>query len=297
MAQSKLILEVSGGVDHGARIELGGATQTLGRARDCDLVLRDVAVSRRHALVFRTETGRARLETCPGASPAVAMGRTHSCLELEAGAEVLLGNTTIMVRSPEAEQTPTSVQEGSEVQTVLTGVGIDAWHLSALNTLIEVVDRVDDVAELESALREWCVRHAMASDASISFASGSANDTGVTEKAEADGTVTLSVPTDGSTLLTFSCRATAGRVPDTLRRAIVMAGRLFASALARTRRLRVVVDENTALRVMSFGSARAFLGSSPAATQLSCLIPRLSASDVNVLLEGETGSGKPSSRG
>jgi DNA-binding NtrC family response regulator len=292
MEGPKLFLEVSGGMDHGARIELDDIKRILGRASDCDLVLGDVAVSRRHATVVRTERGTARFETCVGASPAVVAGRTHHRLDLEPGTELLLGNTTIVVRSGDPEQAAASGPNQSEEQTVRAGAGVAAWHLTALNTLLEALDTVDDVTELESRIRTWCVEHSMATDARLDLSPDGRDRLALAD--DGDGMVRLSVPvpSDGMATLTFTCRPSAGGVPESLRRALVMAGRLLASALARTRRLRVVVDENAALRAMSFGSARAFLGSSPAATQLSRLIPRLSASDVNVLLEGETGSGK-----
>jgi DNA-binding NtrC family response regulator len=292
MERPELFLEVSGGVDHGASVGIHAIPRTLGRARVCDLVLHDVAVSRRHAVVVQTEMGRARLETCLGASPAVVMGRIVHRFDLEPGTALLLGNTTIVVRSAEAEQAAPSVRDRGDVQTVLAGIGVDAWHLTALNTLIELLDAVDDIAELESQMRAWCIGHSMATDARLDFSPDATTLASLPD--ERDGMVRFAVPVpgNGSATLTFTCRPSAGGVPESLRRALVMAGRLFASALARTRRLRVVVDESAALRAMSFGSARAFLGSSPAATQLSRLIPRLSASDVNVLLEGETGSGK-----
>ncbi len=50
--------------------------------------------------------------------------------------------------------------------------------------------------------------------------------------------------------------------------------------------------EKEDLRSLHFGSARAFLGTSPAAQRLAGLVPRLAASEVSVLIEGETGVGK-----
>jgi two-component system response regulator HydG len=58
------------------------------------------------------------------------------------------------------------------------------------------------------------------------------------------------------------------------------------------RRSEIAQGELSALRAMSFGSSTEFLGASPAAKQLAARIPRVAASDVNALIEGETGVGK-----
>src|SRR5262249_21674142 len=81
-------------------------------------------------------------------------------------------------------------------------------------------------------------------------------------------------------------------VTDSLRRMLVVAGRVCGSSLGRLRRLEIVQSDNDVLRTLSFGSARAFLGTSPAAEKLARLIPRLATNDLGVLLEGETGTGK-----
>ncbi len=73
---------------------------------------------------------------------------------------------------------------------------------------------------------------------------------------------------------------------------LIVAGRLFGSSLSRARRLEVADGEVAALRALSFGTAHEFLGSSDAAKQLAARIPKLAASDVTVLVEGETGVGK-----
>jgi DNA-binding NtrC family response regulator len=81
-------------------------------------------------------------------------------------------------------------------------------------------------------------------------------------------------------------------VNDTTRRLLAVAGRMCASALARVHALQVSRDQADSLRLASVGSARTFLGGSPAAVEVAKLATRLSSSDVVVLLEGETGTGK-----
>jgi len=72
----------------------------------------------------------------------------------------------------------------------------------------------------------------------------------------------------------------------------VVAGRVFGSATVRLHRVEAYEAELSSLRALSFGSARAFLGDSAAARRVAALVPRLAASDVPVLLIGETGVGK-----
>jgi two-component system response regulator HydG len=56
--------------------------------------------------------------------------------------------------------------------------------------------------------------------------------------------------------------------------------------------MRTAAEQGESLRTLAIGSARGFLGSSAAAEQIARIIPRLAASDVVVLLTGETGTGK-----
>jgi len=290
MDSSKLFLEVTSGVDHGARISLDASTCIIGRARECDLVVRDLTVSRRHAIVTRTTTGSIHLQTCKDASPAIVKGDPRCSFELEPGTEFFLGDTMFALRSSEARQAPASTHEIGGM-TERRGVGVKAWHLTALEALLEMLDKVDVVEDLESRMRAWCVEQSMATDVRLDSSANCATTTSISKDDEGMVHVTVPMP-DGSAALIFTCRSANGDVPDSLRRALVMAGGLFASALTRTRRLHVVADDVAVFRVMSIGSARQFLGSSAAARKFARRIPQLAASDDNVLLEGETGSGK-----
>ena len=284
-----LFLEVTGGADHGARMPVDCTDRTIGRARDCDLVLRDLAVSRRHAKV-RLVDGAARITIYAGAAPAVTMGRVSAAIEAKTGEHILLGNTTLVVRCEDGANGPRSVR--ADVRTLHCGVGIDALHLAAIHSLVELLDGAEGIAELEAAARLWAAGQTTASNVELVFGDGAAS--AVTESLAPDGTTRLSVPApcNESAALVFSCAPPPGESGDSLRSTLVIAGRLFGSALTRVQRLRVLEDEKASLRAMSFGSARAFLGSSHAAERLARLIPRLGSSDVNVLLDGETGSGK-----
>ena len=104
--------------------------------------------------------------------------------------------------------------------------------------------------------------------------------------------IVVPAPTDDPVSIEFSCSSSSDRIADSFRRMLVVAGRLFGSSASRLRRAEVAADEVAALRALSFGTARDFIGSSPAAQHLASRIPRLALSEVSVLLEGETGVGK-----
>jgi DNA-binding NtrC family response regulator len=99
-------------------------------------------------------------------------------------------------------------------------------------------------------------------------------------------------PSDEPIALAFRFDDANTKLTDAYRRMLVVAARMFGSSLSRLRRAEVADGEVAALRALSFGTAREFLGSSPVAQQLASRIPRLALSDASVLLEGETGVGK-----
>jgi DNA-binding NtrC family response regulator len=84
--------------------------------------------------------------------------------------------------------------------------------------------------------------------------------------------------------------------PDKLgagaRRLLVVAARLIGSTLSRMREVEQVRDETADLRRQAIGSARSFLGQSPAAEHVAKLLPKLAASEASVLISGESGTGK-----
>ena len=59
--QSRLVLEVVGGLDAGRRYPLAAGTTVVGRDAGCDLVLRSSSVSRRHAEIRLDDDGRLRV--------------------------------------------------------------------------------------------------------------------------------------------------------------------------------------------------------------------------------------------
>jgi DNA-binding NtrC family response regulator len=165
--------------------------------------------------------------------------------------------------------------------------------MASVYGLIEVLDRAQDIASLEAALRGWSATLAPACTVDVQHGPDAQTSSTISVHADGDRTViTLPAPSEDPTSLAFKCPTSADRITESFRRMLVVAGRLFGSELGRLRRLEVADGEVSALRQLSFGTATSFLGSSLAAQQLAARLPRLSASDVSVLIEGETGVGK-----
>ncbi|MCL2725571.1 MAG: sigma 54-interacting transcriptional regulator [Polyangiaceae bacterium] len=288
MGTPRLFLEVIGGVDLGARIDLDAATRTIGRADDSDLVLHDRAVSRQHAIVTRTETGAIHFEICPSKLAAVVKGCALHQLDLQPGIELLIGNTTLAVRSSDDKH---AVSNGNGGTTERRGAGVSALHLAALDALIAMLNDVHDVTELVSRTQAWCVEYSMATDVQLGAVTDSATTAPFSK--HDDGMVRVGVPMPGdSDTLVFTCPSSTGEVQDSLRKTLVMAGQFFAFTLNDVRRSPIAVDKDGPHRATPCSSSRTVLGSSAAARKISDFITKLSDSNATVLLEGETGTGK-----
>ena len=107
------------------------------------------------------------------------------------------------------------------------------------------------------------------------------------------GARTLKLPTGLASPPSITVHLPAGEpVSDALTRLFVVAARVFASRLEQIRALSSARAETESLRAMAVGSARAFLGTSPAAAHVARVVPRLAASDAGALLLGESGVGQ-----
>jgi two-component system response regulator HydG len=272
-------VEVVGGADHGARLVVDKTVRTIGRAHDADLVLRDVSVSRTHAQVFALEAG-IQVAVCAGAAAIVVDGRSlHSC-EARPGERLTIGKTLLLVGSDAA--------------------GSAAAKDFAVHDLVVALDGSHDRAALNGALQTWASTHVKASKAgSEEIVAGevAAEHEALGYTVEPDGlagssVITVEARAEFPIRLSFACPGPPSEVTDSIRRTLVIATRLYASALARVVRLEVAAEEKASLRALSIGSARSFLGESPAARDAAKLIGRLAASEVTVLLDGETGTGK-----
>jgi len=274
MTVAPYVLRVVGGPDDGASVDVGDRVRTVGRARDVDLVLRDLSVSRRHVQVAAAASG-VRFVRCAGAAPFVVDGRPLDTIDAAPGARVVLGNTVLAVfAADDAAGGPAPHGERLEIRTLLTGAAADVRGLAAAHELIVALDLAEERCAAEGAVLAWAAAHAHATAIDVTsepepsgFDARAASGAEIHERAAPGGESTLiavPAPGDASAWVTFTCRVAEERVSDSLRRMLVVAGRLAGSALTRVRKLEIAEQEKAALRALSVGSARAFLGASPA---------------------------------
>ncbi len=301
--EKSLVLAVAAGVDVGREVILvEGAMRRVGRAPDMDLVLHDPRVSRRHLEVAMT-AGVLRVRVLAGSQPFRHQGAFEQRAELPPGDEIVIGDTRLRVERGRPRVLIASGPTPDEA-TLLDTKPTDAQGFAALFALSEALDGIEGRDELGHAVETWARTYVPAAAASLVYgeageggaAGGRARPGEITERARPEGGVLLSVPALGPGGLRLAIELTlAGRpaeVTDYLRRLLLLAARLCATALGRLQALETVRQDNAALRSLALGSARVFLGRSAAAEKVARLIPRLSASDASVLVEGETGTGK-----
>jgi DNA-binding NtrC family response regulator len=184
----------------------------------------------------------------------------------------------------------------------MTGVGADVRGVVSLMTLVDALDAAADEDAMTAALKRWGADFLSATDAFLSSGTGDVAleipSTEAPALVERPGstpqTTLLSAPAHHAEAawLTFTCDTAKSPLTATMRRLAVVAGRLTALAVTRQRALRRAEEERESFRQAAVGTARSFLGTSPAAIEVAKLVPRLAASDAIVLLEGETGVGK-----
>jgi DNA-binding NtrC family response regulator len=263
-----------------------------------DLVLRDRTVSRRH-LEVTADANTLRVTTCAEAAPFVVDGHPRQTFEAKAGDRIMLGNTVLLVATGAAMTNPVAPSSdlaSSDVKTLLSGVALDVRGLAGVFALVEALDLATDAAGVRERLVLWAAGYASAVDVELGGDEtdpGSGNLTEVLVRSDARGTrVTVPAHTATNGWITFHFRGDTSTVTDSTRRLLVVAGRISASRLGQLRVQRTVEEERAVLRRMALGSAREFLGTSPAAEQVARLLPRLATSDAILLLNGETGTGK-----
>ena len=101
---ARYVLVVTRGPDAGAHVTLGDVPRIVGRARDVDLGVTDIRVSRRH-LEVTAEPGGVRVRLCAGAAPFLLDGRDTKDALLAVGGQVVVGDTVLSVtrETPAAE--------------------------------------------------------------------------------------------------------------------------------------------------------------------------------------------------
>ena len=292
-------IEVSGGADHGVRLRVDTIVRTVGRARGADLVLGDPTISRRHLQVIAIEGGVA-FAVCGDAAPFAFGGQPLRALDAKEGDRIVLGNTTLAVVRVATTGTADAGGNASfrtDVGTLLTGAAEDTRAIAAVHALIEVLNAARDRGALDDALRHWAEGNARAQEVEINGAPAAPADGAKGEVLTRPGggdlvAITVPASSDEALRITFKCAIAEAHVTDSFRRMLVVAASVFGAAAARVRQIEVAAGEVASLREISFGSARGFLGTSSASERVANLIPRIAASDVGVLIDGETGVGK-----
>jgi DNA-binding NtrC family response regulator len=302
-SREPLAVVVVQGTDVGARLPVDAQVRIVGRARGADLALTDLGVSRKHLEITVAGTG-VLVRVCEGAAPFIWQGRETERAELPSGESVVIGNTVLRVVGAASEMPTPHSQEVTSAKTLLGGLASDVRGLAAVYDLAEALDRAVEPAAAESLLVDWARRHLGALSAELLDAEEArARPELARAVAEApafiggpapDGKgIVLVAVTDGAEPTAVVLRLPEQPRPgDDVRRLVIVAARVCASSLARLRRIQSVEGDNALLRRLAVGGARSFLGSSPEATRIASLVPRLAASDAVVLLLGESGTGK-----
>jgi DNA-binding NtrC family response regulator len=164
--------------------------------------------------------------------------------------------------------------------------------MAGLHALIEVLDAADEVDAVEAAVRAWAANQTPPCETGFVRGPGAASIVAEREIGDGGTEIVVPAPADEPTAIRFTTAMPRERLGDAFRRMLVVAGRIVGSSLTLSRRLAIMSEEAAALRTLSFGAARRFLGDSAAAQKLGALVPRLAASAVGILIEGETGVGK-----
>ncbi|HWL89579.1 MAG TPA: FHA domain-containing protein, partial [Polyangiaceae bacterium] len=302
MGQPTRRLVVARGLNVGAQLIINHDAKMVGRARDANLILEDRAVSRHHFHVVATEHG-ARVHVCSDAAPLLHAGREVREAVVKVGDSIVVGDTVLVLA--EAQEVDDVVQSSAyggmianDVRTLLTGAAVDVHGLAAVFALDEALRAVDDLASVEATILAWAKAHAECRTVELVPASedyvSSRDGMTMLQTITTDGRTRIVVPVHGGSTrgLAFTTRLPPKRVTDSLRRLLVVAGRICGSRLEQLTTLATVKEDCESFRRQAVGSARAFLGSSSRAMDLTRAISRLAVSVDPVLLRGERGVGK-----
>ena len=299
-------LLVARGLDAGAHLVLDERVKIVGRARDAQLVLSDRSVSRHHFHI-RATPGGAYVRLCRGAARLLVDGREIDAAEVKLGTSIIAGNTVLLVAEPEGSEpvaSPESVMHEGATTTIgslLTGVAADVRGLAGVFSLNEALSEARDASGIEGALKSWAKVYAACE--TVDLAAAGSEQPAAPEKTEKKRVVEVATTHGGTRILVpalgtptgwlaFETQRPPDRMSDSLRRLLVVAASLCGSRFAQLSLLVAAKEEGESFRRQAVGSARTFSGSSAEAQRLARVVPKLAASDVNVLLLGETGAGK-----
>lgn len=299
---SPVALVVSRGPDEGARLELDGQHRTVGRSREADLPLTDLAVSRRHLVVSLVAQG-VHVAALPETAPFVVENERVREAVVPFDSAITVGTTVLSVTRQAGRAIVLSSVERTDASTLLQGPAVEIYGMVALASLISWLNEANDTSAIRTTAARWAKLHADA-DASFLHIEDAAEDAEVCEaykqcpddvaKRQMGSAVEITVPAhaQGRAWLTFRFEQGGEPISEAQLRLMLVAGRVVGASLARVHSVHVAEALMREDRRAAIGSARGFLGTSPAAIKLAELIPRVAASSVNVLLLGETGAGK-----
>jgi two-component system response regulator AtoC len=295
MVTPALCLIVVQGQDLGARLAVEGTARIVGRARNADLPLTDLAVSRRH-LEVKLEGERIAIAICEGAAPFLVGDEERERATIALGDKIIVGNTVLSAARNDVTTAGRAEIERTDVRTLLGGPAVDVRGLAAVFALAEALDAADNREGAEIALAAWAKKHAHATSVAVIGSDGAADAADqpaqiAVQQGPTKTACIVTVPASPSVLV-FHLGIATEAIDESLQRLLVVASRVAASSLAHRRALDAALEDQAVLRRQAVGSAQAFLGSSPSADQVARLIPRLAVSDSSALLLGETGSGK-----
>ncbi len=297
--EGRWALLVTRGPDAGACIALGDGEIEIGRSGGNDLVLSDVAVSRRHLQAWSDADG-VHLKCLPDTSRIYVAGEEVHVAQLGPGEVAIVGDTalTVIADRRRAPETRSDESDVSDVRTLL-GPGQlsgDVRGLSAIAQLADALDPTRTLEEVRIAFAEWARAHLGASEIAIEDVRSLEGDLSLLARnrgalvvvPRADG-ANVAVAVHGGALV-ITLRTID--VTTDMRRLIAVAARVCSSAIAHVGSLSARDEDVASLRRMALGSAKAFLGGTPAAMRVANLVPRIATSDATVLFNGESGTGK-----
>ncbi len=305
MSDPHLVVVVVQGVDTGTQLSVGGASRRIGRSLESDLVVTDPGVSRAHLDVVM-EGDALRIRCVDGAAPFVHDGVESTDALLRPGQKIVVADTVLAVVEHDVLASPAAASriEVTATRGLLQGLAADVRSLRSIAELVAALDAAHDDAAIEHALGAWSRAHAGAVRAAVLRTDALRADPAFARLAEPLAELVVAPVSNADTVdiaaaahaetpaaaIFFGVRASSAG--DELRRLLAVAGRVVASALARVALERSLGEAVDSLRTHAVGSARAFLGHSPAAIEVARLVSRLAAADATALILGESGTGK-----
>jgi DNA-binding NtrC family response regulator len=305
-------LLVTKGPDAGSCLAVGAGVSRVGRSSDNHLALSDKGISRAHLEVTASSEGVTVRSV--GAATFLRAGVDTTDAALRLGDVIVMSNTALTViadqrSSEQPHDRPTADRDSrrggelTDVRTLLGGrLAADVRGFASIAALVESLDAAASVESVAAAVASWARARGEASAVSLlglgeivapsPFAQLAEEPWAIVEVAEPAGGALAGLSVFGGSVLVFHLPTPPPKITDEVRRFLAVAARITSSALAHLSARDALADDVISLRTLALGSARGFLGESPAARKVARLIPKLAASDSSALIVGESGTGK-----